>query len=208
MAMVLIVKVCYIQLLSLLKRSLVAGEREQPLTDGECSFQAAVSIATAAAQLVIYSHILQLHFRSVRWLQGVLPSLSPLLKALKMRSEKECWAVLSLLQGLDGETVMRCVCVWQWLELERFVHNAVKVLARSITVSLAKSSHWNFSICFASECLSHGNGADSEGLLQLLSLLKRSLIGTDGKLPLTDGECSFHYCKLRSPLYLLRVCMA
>ena len=66
-----------------------------------------------------------------------------------------------------------------------------KLLARSITVSLAKSSHWNVSICFASEYLSHGNCADSEGLLQLLSLLKRSLIGTDGKQPLTDGECSF-----------------
>ena len=34
-----------------------------------------------------------------------------------MRSEKdlECWAVLSLLQGLDGETVLRCVCVGGWL---------------------------------------------------------------------------------------------
>ena len=70
------------------------------------------------------------------------------------------------------------------------MHNAVKLIARSITVSLAKSSHWNFSICFASECLSHGNGVDSEGLLQLLSLLKRSLIGTDWKQPLTDGEGS------------------
>ena len=56
---------------------------------------------------------------------------------------------------------------------------------------LGKKQPLDFSICFASECLSHGNGVDSEGLLQLLSLLKRSLIGTDGKLPLTDGECSF-----------------
>ena len=65
-----------------------------------------------------------------------------------------------------------------------------KVACQKYNSFLGKKQPLDFSICFASECLSHGNGVGSEGLLQLLSLLKRSLIGTDGKLPLTDGEGS------------------
>lgn len=94
-----------IQLLSLLKRSLAASKGKEPLIEGECTFQAAVSIETAAARLVSSSRP-AVPF-SVKWLQRVLPSLSPLLDALGTRSEKECWAVLNLLQALDGETVLR-----------------------------------------------------------------------------------------------------
>lgn len=97
------------QLLSLVKRSLLTDVEQQALTEGGvCDFHVAVSIVTAAVQLASCSQ--QAGPLSVTWLQGVLPSLSPLLEAFKTRSEKDCRAVLNLLHILDGEKVLRCVC--------------------------------------------------------------------------------------------------
>ena len=96
------------QLVSLLKRSLSTDVEQQALAEGSvCDFHVAVSIVTAAVQLASCSQ--QAGPLSVSWLQGVLPSLSPLLEAFKTRSEKDCRAVMNLLHILDGETVLRCV---------------------------------------------------------------------------------------------------
>ena len=97
------------QLVSLLKRALSTDVEQQALTEaGVCDFHVAVSIVTAAVQLASCSQ--QASPLSVSWLQGVLPSLSPLLEAFKTRSEKDCRAVMNLLHILDGERVLRCVC--------------------------------------------------------------------------------------------------
>ena len=96
------------QLLSVLKRSLSAGTEQQPLVaEDVCNFQVVVSIVTTAVRLAVCTRPAGPH--SARWLQGVLPSLSPLLESLKTRSEKDCRAVMNLLQSLDGERVLRCV---------------------------------------------------------------------------------------------------
>ena len=99
------------QLLIMLKKSLSTAMEQQPDVEGDvCDFQVAVSVVTAAARLASCPQ--PGGPLSMSWLQGVLPSLAPLLEVLKTQSEKDCRAVLNLLQTLDGERVLRYVCMY------------------------------------------------------------------------------------------------